>query len=179
MASWTDLEVTTAPNSKLGADPLKVAFSNDIISSYTKFNRRTPLFQAWCHVLGKLPPINNIGKFERGDPKPTLTTLHNSVACFGGLKRPHDDEEDGRSVLIYVLDVKYSLEYYPDMACLARIVEVPANSVFTVQVRPSNPLQSEVEGVNGMVTRIEPVFNSPEHPTLPAGFDSRYLERFW
>lgn len=176
---WLDFETTTAPNPVKDGEPLRVAMSPELIRMSGNILRATPVYQLWCHVMGKLPPINNIAKVESSEPKPTLTTLHDAVACFGGLQRPHDDEFDGRSVLVYVLTPTISLEYIPSMVCLARAFRVPTNTVFTVQVRPHFALQQEMDGIHGLVTRIEPVFGTPETPHLPAKHDSRYGERFW
>lgn len=179
MAGWLELETTTAPSPKRDAPPLNIAISPELVRTNAGIRKATPVYQAWCHVLGKLPPINNISKVEEGTPKVSLTTLHDAVACFGGLQRPHDDEEMGESVLVYVLTPTISLEYAPSMVCMARTLKLPSNTVLTVQVRPNFPLQGVDEGINGLVTRIEPVFSTPENPSLPAKFDSRYGQRFW
>jgi hypothetical protein len=102
-----------------------------------------------------------------------------SVACFSGLQRPHDDERDGASVLVYVLNPKVSLEYSPSLVCLAQAVPVPSNCVLTVQVRPNFPLQQGEDGVNGLVTRLEFVVNDGRDSRLPRDFDSRYKAQKW
>ncbi|TIV31405.1 MAG: hypothetical protein E5V90_07370 [Mesorhizobium sp.] len=179
MSDWLNFETTTAPNPDKKKDPLTIAISPLMVEGTLAQNRRTPIYQAWTHVLGKLPPINNIGKVASAKPPPTVTTLHDAVACFGGLQRPHDDEKDGASVLVYVLAPTISVEYSPSMVCLARTVKVPSNTVLTVQVRPYFPLQGVPEGINGLVTRIEPVFAEPGDSRLPARFETRYGQRFW
>ncbi len=141
--------------------------------------KRTAIFQLWAHVLGRLPPINNIGRLASAEPSPTLTTLRDAIACFRGLKRPHDAEPDGASVLVYVLNPVISIEYFPDMVCLARAVRVPKNTVLTVQVRPDWPLQPSLEDINGSITRLEFVSSRDNDPTLPKGFDDRYEQLLW
>ena len=129
--------------------------------------------------MKSLPPINNVEKLNLAKPPVSLTTLHDSVACFCGLKRPHDDEKDGSSVLVYVVNPRISLEYSPSMVCLVRPVIVPSHTVLTVQVRPHFPLQQGADGIDGTVTRLEFVFNDEGDPRLPRSYDSRYEKTMW
>ena len=179
MPPWLDLETSSAPNPLKGEPALNIAISPELVRTNAGVRKVTPIYQAWCHVLGKLPPINNIAKIEGETPPVSLSTLHDSVACFGGLQRPHDDEEKGESVLVYVLNPTISLEYAPSMVCMARTLKMPSNTVLTVQVRPNFTLQGVADHIHGLVTRIEPVLSKPENPSLPAKFDSRYGQRFW
>jgi hypothetical protein len=102
-----------------------------------------------------------------------------AIACFRGVKRPFDGEDDGDSILIYVLEIPVSVEYNPDLICVASAVIVPTGIVATVQVRPNNPLQPDGAGVYGTITRIEFVPGEGSQPTLPRGFEDRYLQRLW
>ena len=154
MPHWTEFDTFSAPNPKEGADPLRLSLSPELISLNENVQKATVLYQAWCHLLKALPPINNIGRIEKTKPSVSLTSLHDAVACFAGVQRPHDDEKNGQSVLIYVLNPTISLEYSPSMVCLARAVEVPSNSVLTVQVRPNFPVNDGNDGVNGLVPRV-------------------------
>ncbi len=97
--------------------------------------RRTPIFQTWAHVVGQLPPINNISKLADANPTPSLTTLNDAFACFRGLERPHDEELDGGSVVVYVLRPSISIDYESDMVCQAKARIIQPNLVLTVQVR--------------------------------------------
>ena len=38
-------------------------------------SRLSPIYWLWAHVVGELPPINNISRLSRGTVIPTLTTL--------------------------------------------------------------------------------------------------------
>lgn len=179
MAEWLEFEETEAPNPDKGKAPLKVALSKEFINTNFELRKLTPLFQAWCHLFGKMPPINNISKVENSETPPSLLTLGDATACFGGINRPHDNEENGDSVLVYVLEPTISIEYSASMVCLAQPVPVPENTVFTVLVRQNHPLQNEYGDVNGIVTRLEQVLCSPDNNRLPKNYESRYLERFW
>lgn len=58
----------------------------------------------YCNAaVSRLSPIFQVARLGRGVVIPTLTTLADSVACFRGVKRPYDDEENGESVVVYVL----------------------------------------------------------------------------
>lgn len=144
--------------------------------------RQTPVFQTWVHVIGELPPINNISRVMRGGTGPTLTTLHDSVACFRGVNRPYDDEALGESVLVYVINPRVSLDYVADLVCAAKTVQVPGNTCLTVQVKPfKTPLQQDGLLVEGVVTRLEFVTGTGtgDKPTLPEDCEGRYIERLW
>jgi hypothetical protein len=143
--------------------------------------RHSPVFWAWAHVVGELPPINNISRVDRGPDVPTLTTLDDSVACFRGVKRPYDDEPAGESILVYVLNPEVTLEYVWDLVCVAKSVRVPSNTCLTVQVKPlkKTPLRRENRDVEGVVTRLEFVSGDGGEPTLPKRFEDRYIEQLW
>ena len=61
------------------------------------------------------------------------------MACFKGVKRPLDGEDDGNSILTYVLNVPVSVEYNPDLVCVASSFLVPPGTCATVQVKPTSP----------------------------------------
>jgi hypothetical protein len=157
------------------------AISPAFLQSHAGVFRRTPIFQIWAHVVGELPPINNISRLLESDLAPTLTTLNDAVACFRGVKRPYDDEPNGDSVLIYVLNPAASIEYEVDMACVAKAVKVPANTALTVQVKPRKSLQISANNVDGIVTRLEFVScgGGDNQIILPKRHADRYGELLW
>ena len=179
MTNWLTFPTVSAPNTKLGSDNFNFVVSDIFIKRNEVNNRNTPILQMWAHVIGQLPPIVNIGKVADASVTPTLLTLNNATACFGGIKRPHDDEENGHSVLVYVLNPKVSIQFEPSMTCQARSVVVPPNAVLTVQVRPSFSGQALEQGVHGIVTRLEFVINDENEPLLPNGYKGRYEQEFW
>lgn len=179
MPHWTEIETFSAPNPKNGVSPLRLTLSAELVRIQSSVNKASVIYQAWCHLGGKLPPVNNIAVLSNSKPSVTISTLHDSVACFCGLRRPHDDERNGDSVLIYVLNPKISLEYSPSMVCLVRPVTIPSNTVLTVQVRPNFPLQQGNNGIDGTVTRIEFVFNDEKDARLPRDFETRYDRKMW
>jgi len=179
MPDWLSFDNVIAPSPR-GLDQTDTfAISYAFVGKNTSNNRCTPIFQLWAHVLGTLPPINNISKLSEGELNPSLTTLHDSIACFSGICRPHDDEQDGASVLVYVLNPEVSVKFQPSMVCQATAIKVPSKTVLTVQVRPEWAGQPNEDGVNGVITRLEFVTSSDEDPQLPRGFEERYQQQLW
>ncbi|MCJ2120640.1 hypothetical protein MKK65_29475 [Methylobacterium sp. J-001] len=160
---------------------LRFGFSADITGHGRANWRQTPLFMAWAHLVGRVPPINNASYATRGGLEPTYSTLKAAKACFRGLKRPHNNEDDGSSVLVYVLKPAATLQYDSSsaMVCPMSVLLMPSAAVLTVQVRLAASLQEPVNGIDGIVTRIEPVAGEkPEH-ALPVGHADRYAHRCW
>ena len=158
--SWLKLPDVKAPGLDRKAT-VTYRISPEFVQKNTNINRATPVMQLWAHVVGQLPPINNIGRLATGKPVPTTTTLHQSVALFQGLNRPHDDEKDGDSVLVYVVNPAVTIAYQTDMVCVARAVPLPKNTVLTVQVRLKHPLLQEDSQLDGVITRLEFVSSDP------------------
>jgi hypothetical protein len=100
MTHWLQFPPILAPSKT----EVRYGISEDFVGGHAGIGRRTPIFQVWAHLVGQLPPINNIGRLAHGPLPPTACTLKDSVACFQGLQRPHDKEPYGNSVLIYVLN---------------------------------------------------------------------------
>jgi len=179
MTTWLNVPIVLAPSADDRSKTVQYGVSKVFVERNTFINRRTPILQLWCHLAGKPPPINNISRvFEHGLP-PTLTTLHDSVACFQGVKRPHNDEKDGNSILVYVLNPSVTIVYDPDLACVAKAMRVPKNTVLTVHVCVSDPLLAEHSSLNGIVTRLEYVSSGADEPTLPFRHQTRYIHERW
>jgi hypothetical protein len=178
MENWLSLPDVSAPG-MVRKDIARYRISPEFIDRNASINRNTPLMQLWAHIVGRLPPINNISRLAGASPTPTLCTLADAVGCFQGLKRPHDDERDGDSVLIYVLNPLVTIAYHADMVCLAKAVTVPKNTVLTVQVRPQHPLLTGESQLNGVVTRLEFVSSDASEPTMPVDHGTRYARLLW
>ena len=181
---WLSPPIVEAPHPNNPDEHWKCRVSQDLLARNAMIARRTPIFQIWCHVVGQLPPINNIDMLLDGHEEtwPTRTTLKDAVACFQGVKRPYDNEGDGASVLIYILAPKVSIKYQPDMACLASAVRLPKDTILTVQIRPADSggaLQPLEQDVDGIITRIEPVAGEGGGSTLPANHQHRYASLLW
>ena len=175
MVSWLCPPIVYAPSAKNRNDLVRYSISEEFFEKNAYIKRKTPIFQIWVHVVGKLPPINNIDSIN---PIPTLLTLNDSVACFKGINRPCDGENNGDSILIYVLNPMVSILYEANMVCVAKAIRL-GNVVATVQVRLQDSLQDSGETVSGRVTRIEFVAGNGDSPNLPQNADERYNERLW
>ncbi|MGZ7868237.1 hypothetical protein ACXR8U_21595 [Methylobacterium radiotolerans] len=178
---WRSPPVVEAPCPEDRARTLRFGISADLTGHGRANWRQTPLFMAWAHLVGQLPPINNASYALRNGLTPTFTTLKDAKACFRGLKRPHNNEDDGSSVLVYVLKLAATLQYDTKgaMVCPMSVLLMPSAAVLTVQVRLAASLQEPVNGIDGIVTRIEPVAGEkPEH-ALPVGHADRYAHRCW
>jgi len=179
MSHWLDLPVIAAPSAEDRNKTVYYMISSDFIDRNAIVKRRTQILQLWVHLTGKVPPVNNSSRLLRGNNKIVPSTLNSSVACFKGVNRPYDDEDDGASILVYVLNPPVTVEYSPDMVCVAQSKAVPALAPATVQVKPIKTLQIGGMDICGKVTRIEFVIGDGGTPTLPKGSADRYTERLW
>jgi hypothetical protein len=179
MTSWLSFPLVVAPSADDRTKTVCYSISNEFIEGLDSINRRTPILQLWTHVVGKPPPVNLISRVFQGASVPTLQTLGDAVACFQGVKRPHVAEEDGDSVLIYVLNPLVTIVWEAGMACIAKAMRVPKNTVLTVQVCTNGALLAGSEGIHGVVTRLEYISSSGDEPTLPVRYRSRYLREKW
>jgi hypothetical protein len=175
---WLNPPLVRAPAPKLGAVPLLCQISRDFIEKNFAIKRRTPIFQLWTHVVGRLPPIPHIDMLAHSLQPPDLMTLMEATACFQGVQRPYSDEPDGASVMVYVLAPRVSIAYSPTMACVARAVPVSVDRVLTVQVKPLT-LQGTGVPLNGLVTRLEFVSSVGDSPALPTEHEGRYEKLHW
>jgi hypothetical protein len=177
---WLRPPVVAAPAPENRGRTAFYVVSDHYLDCHGTAFRHSPVFWAWAHVVGDLPPINNIGRVNRGPDVPTLTTLEDSVACFRGVKRPYDEEAAGESILVYILNPTVTLEYVWDLVCLAKSKRVPSNTCLTVQVKPlKQPLRKDNRDIEGVVTRLEFVPGNGGEPALPKKFEDRYGDRLW
>jgi hypothetical protein len=120
ISAWRNPPVISAPAHYDRSKLVTYSISDDL----TGINRpdfvRTNLYLVWVHLHGVLPPINNAGVLAKRNPKPTLSTLNDSIACFQGIKRPHLSEDNGDSVLVYVLNPLATVEFFPDLVAPIR-----------------------------------------------------------
>jgi hypothetical protein len=105
--------------------------------------------------------------------------LHDSVACFQGVKRPVDTDDDGTLMRAYILNPKVSIEYDPGLACVARTAQIPSRIVAMVLVKPVLSLQKHGKSVTGQVTRIEFVLRDEREPILPKDARNRFSQQLW
>jgi hypothetical protein len=179
---WLRPPAVQAPSGDDRAKSATYVISESYMYCLQGISRLSPIFQLWAHVVGDAPPINNISRISRLPVKPSLTTLADSVACFRGVKRPYDDEKDGASILVYVLNPAVTLVRDADMVCLAKAAKVSPDVALTVQVKPIKKadLQQGNDPLHdGVVTRLEFVPGVGRGPVLPKRHEERYVTRLW
>lgn len=169
--------IARAPN---GENDVQLIVSKTTIAEFAKAHRRTPLFEAWVHLVGEMPPVNNAYHYPQTIfPNAVIRSLKDAHACFKGVKRPLNQEDDGEEVCVYVIATPQTVRWKSDMACVAAIVDCPTNAVFTVHVRSAASLQMGVSDVWGAITKWEFVNADAERPTLPENYTERYGELLW
>lgn len=129
---------------------VRYKISDDLTGARRSNWRKSPLYLVWAHLVGSLPPLANVSAVERDEIKPTICTLNDAIACFQGVNRPHLMEDEGESVLVYVLKISGTLEYAVRMTCPIRAVPFPDAAVLTVQVRLRETLQDSCSGLDGL-----------------------------
>lgn len=193
---WLKPPLVLAPSPNDRGKLVRFEISNTFLRTLVTSRRITPIFWVWAHVIGELPPINNVSRLLQVDVVPSLTTLEQSIACFRGVKRPYDDEEEGESILVYVLNPTVSLDRDVNLVCPAKAVKVPSNTCLTVQVKPTTALHKslsalnseptrffdlteDAETIHGVVTRLEFISGTGDRPVLPRRYEERYHQRLW
>jgi hypothetical protein len=177
---WLSPPNVDAPSPDDPGANIRLGMSESYIKRHAETMRVSPVYWLWVHAVGELPPINNVSRVMKGLAPPTLTKLGQSVACFRGVNRPYDDDENGHSVVVYVLNPTVTIEFEKDMACMAKAMKVPVNTALTVQARLRKSLQAQGETVDGIITRVEFVVGVEEgNLVLPRDYATRYSEDLW
>lgn len=159
---------------------VNLSVSQSTIEKLVAAKRRTDLFQAWAHLVGIMPPVNNADLVRRTEhPDATITTLADAHACFKGVKRRYDQDDDGRDIHIFIINTPYTVRWQSDMRTVAGVFPAPDNTLLTVQVRPRDTLQGCQPGIWGGISRWEFVNASRERTDFPEGFDNRYDTLLW
>lgn len=179
MSHWLEFPIVSAPGPLGRKEAVYYEISREYVATNARLRRRTPIFQLWAHVVGRLPPINNAHVILADPAVPTICTLHDSVACFQGVKRPLDADDDGNLMRAYILNPNVTIEYDPGLACVARTVQIPAGIIAMVLVKPILSLQKHGKSVTAQVTRIEFVLKDEREPTLPKGVRDRFSQQLW
>ena len=176
MPNWKTFETIDAPAADQNKR-IRLSVSQEFVDKHLEANRLTPIFQVSSHIYGRLPDINLISQVQNADPTTHLTTLDDAIACFEGIERPHDDELNGDTVLIYVLRPSASIQRQAGMGCQAAVVVPAKSTVLTVLVRTNLALQDDGGDINGCITRIEWVFAGDDG--LPKSHEKRYTTLRW
>jgi hypothetical protein len=150
------------------------------ISKLVQAGRRTEIFQAWVHLVGEMPPINNAELVRKTDcPDAHFGRLAEAHACFRGVNRRYDHDDNGSEVYVYVIRTGHTVRWKSDLRCVAAYYPAPPNVLLTVQAKPIKALQDCEKDVWGGLVKWEFVNADAERHEFPAEFTSRYDELVW
>lgn len=136
--------------------------------------RRHPAYEFWSVLAGKAPPVPH----READAEVGLTSLFDAHACFQGVKRPVAEDGDGAQFVAYILKPKWFFHYeFKPPLVLSTKRAVPDDLVFVAYVRLDEP--AETNGKKGVLTHWHFVEADPRDPTMPVGFDERYVRQLW
>jgi len=163
-------------------DPNKritLQFSNMYIDKLKGVGRAQKLFEAWCHIVGEKPPINNIGHHEQYLPDNDLIDLSDTIAVFQGLKRPQGIAYDGSNTYVYVLNPIFTYDRITNIVCMAKKVIVPRDWVFVVYITQQVSLDKRNAPAQWTIIGWEFVLADEAQPNLPANWKERYVKEKW
>lgn len=169
--------VVLAPNPDGSGDFITLEISASTLAKIVQSHRHTQMFEAWAHLVGEFPPVNNAFKAQLENAGKELRSLRESAVCFKGVRRPVDSDDSGADVHVYSFSTPFTVRWKPDMACVAAVMPAPEGTVMTVLVRPAASLQPVNPEVWGVITKWEFVGACPEHPDLPRDYTERYDEQ--
>lgn len=159
---------------------IDLAISVSTIAKMSAALRRTQIFEAWGHLVGEMPPINNAELMRRTKhPEKKIMTLADAHACFRGVNRQYDHDDNGGDVFVYVISTPHTLRWTNAMVCHVDVVEAPTDTLLTVQVRSSESLQPNCDNVWGTITKWEFIGADTENGKFPRNFETRYNELLW
>jgi hypothetical protein len=177
---WLDLPNIAIADPTSPTRTVQVRVAGSPLHEFYVGNRKTPIWQAWVHLAGTVPPINNAKFVYTDHPGCDFGDLKRPVAIFRGVKRPWLDEEDGRSVLAYVLNPTHTMFNELNMVCVAQGAKAPEDTVLVVLVRPYDAACKAPEsGLFGAITKWEFVPSDCDIPSLPEDYGERYAEELW
>lgn len=159
---------------------ITLKISDSTIEKLVIARRRSDLFEAWAHLVGEMPPVNNAELVRRTEhPNALIATLREAKLCFKGVKRPYDNDDDGACIYVYVIPTDYTVRWQNEMRTVAGVFPVPAGTVLTVHVRQTATLQVGEEGIWGIITKREFINADREQNAFPDGYGDRYDELLW
>lgn len=153
--------------------------SPGLISSIIEARRKTDLFEAWSHLVGRFPPINNGFMLQYEGGYADMKSIRDSHACFAGLQRPCNDSVNGEGTFIYVLSTPSTIRWRRGMDFVASVKPVAEDLLLTFHVNDSSDLQLNGEVVSRVVTKWEFVQACVNNPLLPENYNNRYQKQLW
>ena len=144
-------------------------------------NRRQPVLDLWSLVIGQLPPVANISRYDDLAVQLKAQALENAHAAFRGVKRPVGNDPHGYDHVVFITSPRVHFRYEPDMVCMVRPDEIPDDVVLATYVQLDFPqgrpsaAKTKVP-VGGVITHWELVERDGE---LPVRSSERYRQQLW
>jgi hypothetical protein len=176
---WLALPKLTALHPECRDQRVEVRVSEETLYQLYRANRKTPIWQAWAHLVGEMPPIPNASLLDGTAPEGSFGSLEAAAACFRGIKRPHRSEETGDSVIVYILNPTYTISFFGSMTVMAQVTRAPSDTVLAVYMRMQDALHPPIDGIFGIITGWEFVPCDASEVTLPEECSERYGEKLW
>jgi hypothetical protein len=169
-----------APDPDDHTKTIKLEIATSTIEKLVVAKRRTQLFEAWAHLVGDMPPVNNAELVRRTEYNhASFATIRDAFACFQGVRRRYADNDVGSNVYVFVISTAYTVRWQSDMRCVANIVKATAGTVLTVQAKKADSLQGCSESVWGAITKWEFINADREQPGFPDSYGDRYDRLLW
>jgi hypothetical protein len=177
--AWLDFPAIDIIDPIDGEKTIRASISDETIHRLYRANRKTAIWQAWAHLVGELPPIPNISIIRGAVPKGGFCGPLLANACFKGVKRPYCDDEDGGSILVYILKPSFTLAMQTSLVCVAKAQAAPRGTVLAVYVRCQETLHPRHGKVSGTITGWEFIPAVSEAEALPDKHRERYGAELW
>lgn len=141
--------------------------------------RRHVAFELWSLVLGMPPPVPNVDCPANHPSVAGLMGIGSAHACFKGVRRPFNEDNQGDNVFVYVTKPSHRYVYRPEMVTVAWKENVPDDLVFVTCVCPDEPFEPDGVHSCGVVTHWGFFECDEEEQMLPVDFGQRYRRRLW
>lgn len=175
-----ELPAVVAPCPLGTGETVNLMVSPSSIDKFVQAHRLTDIFQAWAHLVGEMPPVNNAELVRRAEhPNDTILALRDAHACFKGVKRRYDQDDDGKEIYVYVIATPFTVRRQSSMATAAGVFPAPDSTVLTVQVKPRLALHDCDESLWGAIVKWEFVDADKERPDFPNRYGTRYDSLVW
>ena len=179
MSAWLDFPQTItamSPHSQTERVTYRLA-KGDLLKA-AKAGRYAPAFEMWSVLLGKAPPVPNIGDWNSGADS-ELTCLADAHACFRGVQRPLAEDDDGSGVLSYIIRPSFLYRFEASMRCVAVKKPIRKGLLYVAHIRLDHPEDVSSGHPRGVFTHGGFVEADPSQPLLPIDHKQRYSRRHW
>ena len=141
-----------------------------------RINLRQSTLDLWSRVLGRCPPMPG-AMLQLGENK--LMSLADAHACFLGVNRPFDEDDNGENILAYVIKPRVCFEYKPSLSGVAKLMILPTDVVFVVYVKLDVAYNLFIANPGGVVTHWSTVEADTIESRLPRDQLVRFGKRLW